>query len=195
MISNQSLTKAVLNYKASSAVVGGVPCSDDGEAELIDVLGEVVHLDDRANSANLLICPELLRAPIPKAEPYPVESLGVILGAAATALHETIKAPLALCCQSVLASASLAAQAHFDVMLPWGKKTPLSLFLLTVAESGERKSGVDDVVLSAAKAQERQDMEAYNDKQKVYESDFAQWCVFRFKAATNSRRMQPPIPF
>jgi putative DNA primase/helicase len=97
--------------------------------------------------------PEPLRAPIPKAEPYPVEALGDVLGAAAKALHETIKAPLALCCQSVLASASLAAQAYYDVMLPWGDKKPLSLYLLTVAESGERKSDVDDVVLSAAIAQ------------------------------------------
>ncbi len=119
--------------------------------------------------------PELLRAPIPKTTPYPVDALGPILGAAATALHETIKAPLTLCCQSVLASASLAAQTHFDVLLPWGEKKPLTLFLLTVAESGERKSGVDDVVLSAAKAQERQDMEIYADEQKIYEADLSRW--------------------
>lgn len=126
--------------------------------------------------ANVLICePEPLRAPIPKAAPYPVEALGDVLGAAATALHETIKAPLTLCCQSVLASASLAAQTHFDVMLPWGEKKPLSLFLLTVAESGARKSGVDDVVLGAAKAQERQEMESYAIEQKSYEAEFAQW--------------------
>lgn len=122
------------------------------------------------NAAPQICEPEPLLASLPKAESYPVEALGDVLGAAATALHETIKAPLTLCCQSVLASASLAAQAHFDVMLPWGEKKPLSLFLLTVAESGERKSGVDDVVLSASKAQERQDMEVYNDGQKIDEA-------------------------
>ncbi len=126
-----------------------------------------------ANPANYE--PEPLRAPIPKAEPYPVEALGDVLGSAATALNETIKAPLTLCCQSVLASASLAAQAHFDVMLPWGEKKPLSLFLLTVAESVERKSRVDDVVLGAAKAQERQEMEAYAIEQKLYETELSQW--------------------
>jgi putative DNA primase/helicase len=119
--------------------------------------------------------PEPLRAPLPKAEAYPVDALGDVLGAAAQALHETVKAPLALCCQSVLASASLSAQTHFDILLPWGDKKPLSLFLLTVAESGERKSGVDDVVLGAAKAQERQDMAAYADEQKAYEIELAQW--------------------
>jgi len=61
--------------------------------------------------------PEPLKAPLPKAEPYPVEALGDILGKAAIALNETIKAPLTLCCQSVLASSSLAAQSHYDVTL------------------------------------------------------------------------------
>lgn len=122
---------------------------------------------------NQPVQPELLRAPIPSAETYPVQMLGEVLGAAALALHETIKAPLALCCQSVLASASLAAQTHFDVMMPWGGTKPLSLFFLTVAESGERKSGVDDVVLGAAKAQERLEMDAYRTAQQKYEEDIA----------------------
>ncbi len=129
-----------------------------------------------ANFANLLILePEPLRAPMLNSKPYPIEELGKVLGAAAKALHDTIKAPLTLCCQSVLASASLAAQAHYDVMLPWGEKKPLSLFLLTIAESGERKSGVDDVVLGAAKAQERQDMEVYATEAKLYEAELSQW--------------------
>ena len=119
--------------------------------------------------------PEPLRAPLPTAETYPVEALGDVLGKAAKALQETVKAPMALCCQAVLASASLAAQAHFDVMLPWGQTKPLSLFLLSVAESGERKSGIDDVVLGAAKTQEREDMAGYQIDQEQYEADLARW--------------------
>ena len=44
--------------------------------------------DPSANSVNFE--PEPLRAPIPQAEPYPVDQLGDVLGAAAKALHETI---------------------------------------------------------------------------------------------------------
>ncbi len=127
------------------------------------------------NAASQIYEPEPLRASLLKAAPYPVEALGEVLGSAATALHQTIKAPVTLCCQSVLASASLAAQAHFDILLPWGEKKPLSLFLLTVAESGERKSGVDDVVLGAAKAQERIDMDAYLDSLNYYEDECSLW--------------------
>jgi putative DNA primase/helicase len=119
--------------------------------------------------------PEPLRATLPPAEPFPVDELGVILGVAARTIHETVKAPLALCCQSVLAAASLAAQAHFDIKLPWGERKPLSLFFLTVGESGERKSGVDDLVLGAAKVQERADMEAYALEQQAYETELSSW--------------------
>jgi putative DNA primase/helicase len=119
--------------------------------------------------------PEPLRAPLPPAEHYPVEALGNVLGGAARALHESIKAPLALCAQSVLAAASLAAQAHYDVRLPWGQRKPLALFLLTVGESGERKSAVDDVVLGAAKAREKTEMAEYQLAMEEYESAMAAW--------------------
>lgn len=119
--------------------------------------------------------PEPLRAPLLPAEDYPVEMLGDVLGCAALALHETVKAPLAVCCQGVLASASLAAQAHFDIELPYGEVKPLSLFLLTVAESGERKTGVDSVVLKAAKIQEKQDMTVYRQDLEQYDQELALW--------------------
>ncbi|NCC41607.1 MAG: DUF3987 domain-containing protein [Gammaproteobacteria bacterium] len=119
--------------------------------------------------------PEPLRAPVPPPEPYPVEALGEVLGPAVWALHEAIKAPVAMCAQSVLAAASFAAQAHFDAAMPWGEVKPVSLAMLTVGESGERKSGVDDLVLGAAKAQERADMSAYEDDRLDYESELAQW--------------------
>lgn len=119
--------------------------------------------------------PEPLRAALPPAEPYPVDALGDILGGAAKVLNDSVKAPMAMCCQSVLAAASLAAQAHYDIKLPWGERKPLSLFLLTVGESGERKSGIDDLVLGAAKEQERADMNVYAQEQERYKADMAAW--------------------
>lgn len=131
-----------------------------------------------ANSANRAAQwpePEPLRAPMAEAEPYPVNALGDVLGTAAIALHESVKAPLALCAQSVLAAASFAAQAHFDAHMPWGEIKPLSLAMLTVGESGERKSGVDDLVLGAAKAQERAEMATYEADMESFESEMAAW--------------------
>ena len=119
--------------------------------------------------------PEPLRAKLPPADPFPVDQLGEVLGGAAQTLHEVVKAPLAMCCQSVLAAASLAAQAHYDVQLPWGGRKPLSLFLLTVGESGERKSAIDDLVLGAAKNREKAEMNAYQADLEQYEADLAAW--------------------
>ena len=119
--------------------------------------------------------PEPLRSTNKPAEPYPVDALGDILGGAAKALHESVKAPLALCCQSILGAASFAAQAHYDIKLPWGEVKPLSLFLLTIGESGERKSGLDDLVLGAAKAQERADMERYAAEMARFEVEKSAW--------------------
>jgi len=132
--------------------------------------------------------PEPLRAALKPAEPYPVNQLGTVLGEAVKAIHESTKAPLALCCQSVLAGASLAVQAHFDIELPWGECKPLSLFLLTVGESGERKSGVDDLVLGAAKVQERADMERYHEKVKDYQKAAQSWEAAADSARRNASR-------
>lgn len=125
--------------------------------------------------ADLRAAPEPLRASLRPADPYPVEQLGDILGGAAQILHDVVKAPLAMCCQSVLAAASLAAQAHYDVQLPWGGRKPLSLFLLTVGESGERKSAIDDLVLGAAKNREKAEMSVYQADLQKHEAELAAW--------------------
>ena len=56
-----------------------------------------------------------------------------------------------------------------------GAQTSITFFLLTVGVSGERKSGVDDLVLGAAKVQERAEMEAYASEQRNYEMALASW--------------------
>lgn len=155
--------------------------------------GENAPVGDSANGTRRE--PEPLRATLPPAQPYPVEALGPVLGAAARALHDAIKAPLVLCCQSVLAGASLAAQAHYDVQLPWGQIRPLSLFMATVGESGERKTAVDDVVLGAAKNQERTDLETYQTDLGAYELELESWKQAgdaAKRAATTKKAGLPP---
>lgn len=65
-------------------------------------------------------------------EPFPVEALGGVLAPAALAMYEIIKAPLAVCAQSVLAGANLAVQGHADVAID-GRHFPISEFILTIA--------------------------------------------------------------
>ena len=53
---------------------------------------------------------------------------------------------MAMCAQSVLAAATVAAQGHVDVLMPTGptraKQCPICNFFLTISQSGERKTGV-----------------------------------------------------
>ena len=67
-----------------------------------------------------------LYPPLAPAADYPVEALGP-LAAVTKAIASKIQVPLALAGQSVLAAASLAAQAIADVVLPYGQTRPLSL--------------------------------------------------------------------
>ena len=81
-------------------------------------------------------------------EPYPMEALGM-LRQAVEATVQCSRAPPALCAHAVLAAASLVTQAHADIGWPSGQTKPLSLFLLTIAASGERKRAVDGIKMRA----------------------------------------------
>jgi hypothetical protein len=93
--------------------------------------------------------------PLPAAEPYPIEALGPVLAPAAAAIARKTQVPLAIAAQAVLAVGSLAAQAHADVLLPYGQTRPLSLYLVTVAGSGGRKSTADNEALRPVRRRER----------------------------------------
>ena len=70
-----------------------------------------------------------------------------MLSRATHAIASKVQVPEAIAAQSVLATAALAAQPHADVVLPFGQTRPLSLFLVTIAASGDRKSSADNEAL------------------------------------------------
>ena len=111
--------------------------------------------------------PEPLRRPVPPAADYPLDALGDVLGPAAKRIHDVVQAPDALCGQSILAAASLAVQSHADVLIE-GRREPLSLWAVSIAESGERKSAVDQVALAAHKHHERQQLQQYLDEKAEF---------------------------
>ncbi len=76
-------------------------------------------------------------------EPYPVDALPDTIRAAVEEVRGFAKAPVPLVASSSLAALSIAAQAHIDVRRANKLEGPASLFLLTIADSGERKSTCD----------------------------------------------------
>jgi hypothetical protein len=125
--------------------------------------------------------PEPLRRPTPPSEPYPVDELGPILGAAAKAIHAVIQAPQAVCGSSLLAAASLAVQGLADIHID-GRVVPLTLWMLTIAESGERKSAVDAEAMRGAREVERELHAAYVDELSAFTAETEQWDAKRAAA-------------
>lgn len=82
--------------------------------------------------------PQPLMREIPPGAPFPMEALGP-LRQAVEAVADISQAPIAIAAQSALSVASLAVQGFADVET-LGGDAPCSLFCLTIAESGERKS-------------------------------------------------------
>ncbi len=82
-------------------------------------------------------------------EPYPLDALPDTVRAAVKEVYAFTKAPLPLIASSALAALSLAAQAHAEVKRAEKLSGPVGLFLLTIADSGERKSTCDGFFMQA----------------------------------------------
>ena len=103
----------------------------------------------------------------PVAEPYPVQALGGILGPAVQRMADVIGVPQALAAQSVLAASALATQGHAGLQLD-GRNYPLSLYLITVAASGDRKTAADRCALLPARQWEREQWQRYREQLARY---------------------------
>jgi putative DNA primase/helicase len=118
--------------------------------------------------------PEPLRREPPSPSPFPVDALGPLLGEATKGIQAATQAPLALAGNSVLAAAALAVQPHVDIEID-GRTRPVSMFAMSVADSGERKSAVDDLALRAHAAFEAQLHSEYSVSKEVNVRDRAIW--------------------
>lgn len=109
-----------------------------------------------------------LQGPQPEMLQYPIGALGRF-AEAAQVIADQVQAPSPVIAQSILAAASLVAQPHIDVEID-GREFPVSLYLITVAASGERKTAVDKIVLTPVKQYERKLLEKHDQ-------DFIDWSV------------------
>lgn len=121
----------------------------------------------------------------PEAGPYPVAALGPLREPAEAIAHAT-EAPMAMCAASVLASAALAAQGHRDAETMNGT-APASLFLLTVAESGERKSTADRLAMRGVRDHEADLRIEYDMERDLWRDAHELWKASRAKIIGNNK--------
>ena len=86
-----------------------------------------------------------------------------------------VKAPLPLVASSALGALSLAAQAYVDVERTSKLTGPVSLFLLTIADSGERKSSCDEFFTKALRVYEQEQAEAMKPELERYQAEMDSW--------------------
>lgn len=134
--------------------------------------------DEYAPETPNLQAPLPLAPPVQSAAPYPLDALGTILGEAAKGFAKRCQCAPAMAGQSVLAVASLAAMSLADVVLPigpTGQTRPLSLALVTIAASGERKTTVDNAALQPVTEHEAKLKIDYDREFENWRISFAAW--------------------
>jgi hypothetical protein len=131
--------------------------------------------------------PRPLIRELPPADPFPVDALGDVLGGAAKAINDRLQSPMAICGQSTLAAATLAAQGHADVELPTGQVKPISNFFVSVAATGERKTATDSEALWPFRKRETVLRENYNQALPEYENAKIAWEKARDHAVKKSK--------
>ena len=107
--------------------------------------------------------------------PYPRESLPPTIKDAVDEAHQYIKAPYPMLATAALSAISTAIQMHFDVVRSNKLSGPSSLFTLTVAHSGERKSTCDGVFSEPIHIYESQQAELAKLDTKLYKANQASW--------------------
>ena len=117
--------------------------------------------------------PHPLVGDIAPGEPYPVQALGP-LQTVVEAVQGMTQAPVAIPAQSALSVASLAVQGFADVETLGGVR-PVSLFTLTIAKSGERKSACDAPFMSALREHEREQVTVLLKEMEKWQNEHAVW--------------------
>ena len=99
---------------------------------------------------------------------FPIGALPKNLAEVIYEVQRKVQAPIGLIASSMLSSMAIACQGAFNVRAPTGETIPTSLFVVTIAESGERKTGTDKIFTQAIREFEEQQKKQYADQLKTY---------------------------
>lgn len=108
-------------------------------------------------------------------ESYPLDALPLPIRAAVEEVAGFVKAPVPMVASSALAALSLAIQAHADAKRAEKLHGPVGLFLLTIADSGERKSTCDGFFTRAIRDYEEAQAEAAKPALKDHKAAIEAW--------------------
>lgn len=99
----------------------------------------------------------------------------VLLSAALNEAENNIQAPRPLILSGALTAISLACQGLIDVCKPNGQRTPASLMLLSIAESGERKTTAENIFLSPIRDFQKLESARYQEFHSEWSARMDAW--------------------
>jgi putative DNA primase/helicase len=130
----------------------------------------------RATEADSEAWPEPLPLTVKlESEPYPVDALPPAMRAAVEEVAAFVKAPLPLVAASALSALSIAIQAHVDAKRAERLQGPSGVYLLTIADSGERKSTCDGFFTQALRDYEEEQAELAKPRLNAYRAALEAW--------------------
>ena len=109
-----------------------------------------------------------------KSEPYPIEMLPDNIRYAVEEVADFVQAPVPLVAASALSTISTVVQGHYDVRRADGLQGPTSLYMLSIADSGERKSS-SNKFSKVLWDHEQQEQERMEPKLKEYRAKKEAW--------------------
>ena len=110
-----------------------------------------------------------------EALPYPIEALPDTIRAAVREVQSFVKAPMAMVASSAIGALSLVIQSHVDVKRASNLQGPSGLFLLTIADSGERKSTCDNFFIQPVREYEQTQILEAAPLLRAYEAECMSW--------------------
>lgn len=150
----------------------GTDAVRDALAKIRDVATAIIATDESIKSP--WPKPQPLTAKI-EPEAYPLDALPDTIREAVEEVADFIKAPLPLVAGSALGALSLALQAHCDIKRAERLTGPTGLFMLSIADSGERKTTCDTFFTSAIRQYEKEQAEIATPLLKEYQAELAAW--------------------
>ncbi|UBO72983.1 YfjI family protein [Aeromonas rivuli] len=106
---------------------------------------------------------------------FPIYTLDERLQQVIWQAQQQTQAPLGLIASSVLGAMSLACQDMADVSPKEGLVHTTSLFLITLGDSGERKTAVDELIMKPFRSMEQACEERYRLQRFEYDIELSVW--------------------
>lgn len=124
---------------------------------------------------------------------FPVDTLPDVIRKAVLGVEYIVQCPAEMAGQGILAAANFAVQAHVDVDMPVYGARPVNEFFVTIGATGERKSGVDRLVLAGVQAWQDDQFATWEARKAEAQEALEAWETARKEAGKPKRKAVPPV--